>query len=213
MQVIPLGRSSLAQTAVVSLLTLAAVAVFGLVLAYWTWIWFAPRVEPRAEVAVAATGSLASANLLFGRVERGKSTAAPTGIAIKLLGVVAASGGRRGYAVVQLEAKQILAVHEGEDVTPGLRLAEVHPDHVILERGGVRETLTWPVKKGSASGAPQAAEIIVPRAAEPAAQQPVAQQTDAQQSAAQQPAEPVAPRAVQPAASRRGSAGRRVSSD
>src|SRR5450756_975419 len=48
MQVLPLGRSSLAQTAVVSLLTLAAVAVFGLVLAYWTWIWFAPLAAPRA---------------------------------------------------------------------------------------------------------------------------------------------------------------------
>ena len=135
------------QTAVVSLLTLAAVALLGLVLAYWTWIWFAPRAEPRAEVAAVGTGSLASAGLLFGRVERSRNTAAPTGIAIKLLGVVAASGGRRGYAVVQLEAKQILAVHEGEDVTPGLRLAEVHPDHVILERGGVRETLTWPQQK------------------------------------------------------------------
>ena len=146
---LPLGRSSLTQSAVVSLLTLAAVALFGLVLAYWTWIWFAPRVEPRAEAAVVGTGSLASAGLVFGRVERSRNTAAPTGIAIKLLGVVAASGGRRGYAVVQLEAKQILAVHEGEDVAPGLRLAEVHPDHVILERGGVRETLTWPQQKSA----------------------------------------------------------------
>ena len=151
MQVLPLGRSSLAQTAVVSLLTLAALALFGLVLAYWTWIWFVPRAEPRAEVAAVETGSLASAGLVFGRVERNKNTAAPTGIAIRLLGVVAASGGRRGYAVVQLEAKQILAVHEGEDVTPGLRLAEVHPDHVILERGGVRETLTWPQQKSAAA--------------------------------------------------------------
>lgn len=135
------------QTAVVSLLTLAAVVLLGLVLAYWTWIWFAPRAEPRAEIAAVGTGSLASAGLLFGRLGRNKSTAAPTGIAIKLLGVAAASGGRRGYAVVQLDAKQILAVHEGADVNPGLRLAEVHPDHVILERGGVRETLTWPQQK------------------------------------------------------------------
>lgn len=195
MQVLPLGRSSLAQTAVVSLLTLAAVAVFGLVLAYWTWIWFAPRAEPRAEVAAVGTGSLASASLVFGRVERNKNTAAPTGIAIRLLGVVAASGGRRGYAVVQLEAKQILAVHEGEDVTPGLRLAEVHPDHVILERGGVRETLTWPEKKGSASPSPQAAGSVAPRAAE---------------AAAPQPAEPVVPQVAQPAAAqaRRSGGGR-----
>jgi general secretion pathway protein C len=139
---LPLGRSSLTQTAVVSLLTLAAVVLVALVLAYWTWVWFAPRADARAEVAAAGTGSLASASLVFGSVGRNKNIAAPTGIAIKLLGVVAASGGRRGYAVVQLEAKQILAVHEGEDVTPGL-----NPDHVILERSGVRETLTWPEQK------------------------------------------------------------------
>jgi general secretion pathway protein C len=192
MQVLPLGRSSLAQTAVVSLLTLAALAVFGLVLAYWTWIWFAPRAEPRAEVAAVETGSLASASLVFGRVERNKNTAAPTGIAIRLLGIVAASGGRRGYAVVQLEAKQILAVHEGEDIAPGIRLAEVHADHVILERNGVRETLAWPEKKAFASPAPQAAAPSAPRAAEPVA--------------VPQAAQPVAPRA-------RGSVARRVDSD
>jgi len=158
---LPLGRSSLTQTAIVTSLILAAVALFGLVLAYWTWIWFAPRAESRAEVAAVGTGSLASAGLVFGRVERNKNTAAPTGIAIKLLGVVAASGGRRGYAVVQLEAKQILAVLEGEDVTPGLRLAEVHPDHVILERSGVRETLTWPQQKRApaATAAPPAPAV------------------------------------------------------
>ena len=178
MQVLPLGRASVAQTAVVSLLTLAAVAVFGLVLAYWTWVWFAPRAEPRAEVAVAPSGNLASAGLVFGRVERNKAAAAgPTGIAIKLLGVVAASGGRRGYAVVQLEGKQILAVHEGEDVAPGLRLAEVHPEHVMLERGGVRETLAWPQKKGVALVSAQVAEPAAPKPAEvvaPPAPEPVA---------------------------------------
>lgn len=200
MQVIPLARSSFAQTAVVSLLTLAALALFGLVLAYWTWIWFAPRAAPRAEVAAAESGSLAAASLVFGRVERNKNIATPTGIAIKLLGVVAASAGRRGYAVLQLEAKQILAVHEGEDVTPGLRLAEVRPDHVILERGGMRETLAFPEKKASLpSSAPATAPSAAPRAAE---------------IAAPQAAEPVVPQAAQPAARRaRGSAGRRDDSE
>lgn len=153
MQVLPLARPGLAQTALVYLLTLAALALFGLVLAYWTWVWFAPRAEPRAETTVVEAGNIVSASRLFGRVERNKNSAAPTGIAIKLLGVVAASGGRRGYAVVQLDAKQILAVHEGEDVAPGVRLAEVLPDHVILERGGVRETLAWPEKRAAAAAA------------------------------------------------------------
>lgn len=192
MQALPFGRSGLAQTVLVSLLTLVAVALLGGVLAYWTWAWFAPRAEPRVEATAAQSGSVASAGAIFGNVPRNQVTAAPTGIAIRLLGVAAASGGRRGYAVVQLEAKQILAVHEGEDVAPGIRLAEVHADHVILERNGVRETLAWPEKKASASPAPQAAAPSPPRAAGPVAVPPAA--------------EPVAPRA-------RGPAARRIDSD
>lgn len=192
MQALPFGRSSLAQTLLVSVLTLIALALLGAVLAYWTWAWFAPRAEPRTEAAAAQSGSVASAGVIFGNVPRNQETAAPTGIAIRLLGVVAASGGRRGYGLVQLDSKQNLAVHEGDDVAPGIQLAEVHADHVILERNGVRESLAWPEKKASASLAPQAGVPAAPRAAEPVA--------------APRAAEAVAPRA-------RGSAARRIDSD
>jgi len=174
MQALSFARSSLAQSVLVSLLTLATVALLGAVLAYWTWAWFAPRAEPRLEPAAAQSGSVASAGAVFGTVPRNQAAAAPTGIAIKLLGVVAASGGRRGYAVVQLDAKQILAVHEGEDVAPGIRLAEVHADHVILERSGVRETLAWPQRTGPVPAFAQAARSAAPQAAASGAAQPAA---------------------------------------
>jgi len=149
-----LARSSLAQTAVVSLLALAAVALLGLVLAYWTWVWFAPRPEPRLEPAAVPTGSMASAGTLFGSVPREQATAAvPTGVAIRLLGVVAASGSQRGHAVVQVDAKQIQVVNAGEDVAPGIRLAEVHAEHVILDRAGARERLALPPRRSSAAPA------------------------------------------------------------
>jgi general secretion pathway protein C len=189
---------------------LLAVALLGAVLAYWTWAWFAPRPEPRTEATAAQTGSVASAGAVFGNVPRNQGVAAPTGIAIKLLGVVAASGGRRGYAVVQIEGKQILAVHEGEDVAPGIGLAEVLADHVILTRSGVRETLAWPEKKGAAPAAPKAAQYSVPQAVQAAPAPPPP------------PAEPVAPQAapaVPPQAAQavppraKGSAGRREESD
>ena len=92
MQALLFGRSGLAQTLLVSLLTLVAVALLGAVLAYWTWAWFAPRAEPRAQATAAQGGSVASAGAIFGTVPR-TQVAAPTGIAIRLLGVVAASGG------------------------------------------------------------------------------------------------------------------------
>jgi general secretion pathway protein C len=217
MQALPFGQSSLAQTAVVSALTLAAVALLGLVLAYWTWAWFAPRAEPRVEAVAEQSGGVASANALFGSVQRNQNTAAPTGIAIKLLGVVAASAGRRGYAVVQLEAKQILVVHDGEDVAPGIRLAEVHPDHVILERGGTRETLTWPEKKTSASASPRAAEAAALRAAAEAAALRAAAEVAAPQTAAgvaaPQAAEAAAPPAAGAATSRAARAASRRNDD
>jgi len=141
-----LDRSNIAQTAVVTLATIAAVALLGLVAAYWTWVWFAPHPQPRAPTAADTGTAAGAAGALFGSMRRDSNSPVPTGIAIRLLGIVAATGGRRGYAVVQLEAKEILAVREGEDVAPGIRLAEVGTDHVILERGGIRETLVWPEK-------------------------------------------------------------------
>jgi general secretion pathway protein C len=144
-----LDRSNIAQTAVVSLVTFAALALLGLVLAYWTWAWLAPRPEPRAQAALTggrAVGPTQAAYGLFGSAQRDRNGAAPAGIAVRLLGVVAASGSRSGYAVLRLDAKKTVAVLQGADVEPGLRLAEVHVDHIVLERNGARETLAWPEK-------------------------------------------------------------------
>ena len=176
MQALSLGRSNLAQTALVFSLTLVAVALLGAVLAYWTWAWLAPRPEPRVQPAAALNGSVSAAGTLFGSAPRAQ-VAAPTGIAIKLLGVVAATRGRRGYAVVQLEGKQILAAHEGEDVSPGVRLTEVHPDHVILERNELREKLALPEFTSSparpaAAQAARAAAAAAARAVQRVAPQP-----------------------------------------
>jgi general secretion pathway protein C len=150
MQALSTKRSSLSETAVAFVLPGVAVGLLGLVLAYWTWVWLAPRPEPRAQAPADGGGRAEAAYGLFGSGQRDRSSAAPTGIAIKLLGVVAASGGRRGYAVVEFEPRQIIAVRGGDDIVPGIRLAEVHPDHVVLERNGARETLAWPEKKTSA---------------------------------------------------------------
>ena len=130
-----------------SLATLAALALLGFVLAYWSWAWFAPPPAPRAPAAVESAGRASSAAGLFRTVKGGPDTAVAASGTVRLLGVVAASSGQRGHAVLRLDAKRTVAVLQGEDVEPGLRLAEVHVDHIILERNGVRETLAWPEKK------------------------------------------------------------------
>jgi len=143
---ISLDRSSLAQTTAVSLATLAALALLGLVLAYWTWLSMAPRPEPRAPALAGGNLRLEPAYRLFGAAPQAATAAAPTGVAMELLGVVAASRGNPGYAVLQLAAKRVVAVREGELIEPGVTLAEVYPHHVVLERGGARETLAFPQK-------------------------------------------------------------------
>ena len=40
--------------------------------------------------------------------------------------------------MIQVEANKTLAVREGGDVAPGIRLAQVDKGQVVLERNGVR---------------------------------------------------------------------------
>jgi general secretion pathway protein C len=139
--------------------TFAALAFLGLVLAHWTWAWLAPRPEPRAQSAV--TGGRAEvAYRLFGSTRRddgGGREGAATTVAVGLLGIVAASGSQPSYAVLRLDAKQTVAVREGGEVEPGVRLVKVHADYVVLERSGVRETLAWPKSgKSALPAAPRA---------------------------------------------------------
>lgn len=151
MPAISIGQSSPAQAVVVALATFAALALLGLVLAYWTWVWFAPRPEPRAPAAQVDGGALEPARdayALFGGARRGGSGAAPAAGTVTLLGIVAATGNRPGYAVLRIDGKQTIAVTQGADAEPGLRLAEIHVDHVVLERSGARESLAWPQKAG-----------------------------------------------------------------
>ena len=169
MQAITLEQSRVAQTALVAVLTFAALALLGLVLAYWTWVWVAPDAEPRAPAVVQPTAGVAAALGLFGSGGASSTVAAPTGIAIRLLGIVAATQGGRGVAAVQLEGQQIIAVQEGEDIAPGIRLAEVASHHVILERGGMRETLPLPtVAAAPVPAMPPAVPPAVPPALPPA---------------------------------------------
>jgi general secretion pathway protein C len=123
---------------------LAAAALLGVVLAYWSWAWLAPPAAARAPaLAQGTTAGTASASGLFGAAKPAAAAAAGN---VQLMGVVAANGSRRGHAVLRLDGKKTLAVLQGEEVEPGLRLAEVHAAGIVLERNGMRETLAWPVK-------------------------------------------------------------------
>lgn len=149
LNIAPLCRISVIYTLknAASLATLAALTLLSVVLAYWSWAWLAPPAVPRAPAAVVSSGSASAAAGLFRDVKSGPGVTAAGPSTIRLVGIVAPSGGRRsGQAVLRLDGKKTVAVLQGQDVEPGLRLAEVHVDHIILERNGARETLAWPEK-------------------------------------------------------------------
>jgi len=123
----------------------AALALLGVVLAYWSWVWLAPAAAARAPAAPQAASSASTAAGLFGSAKQGSGAAASG--PVRLIGVVAASGERRGHAVLRLDGRKTVAVLQGEEIEPGLRLAEVHANHVVVERNGAREVLAWPEKK------------------------------------------------------------------
>src|SRR4051812_41285708 len=91
-------RTNFAQSALVFAATLSAVLLLAAVLAYWTWVWLAPRSAPRVRAADEVQLRVDAAYSLFGGARR--SAAAPAALAIKVLGVVAASGGKTGYAIL-----------------------------------------------------------------------------------------------------------------
>lgn len=140
----PSRRSERVQTAVYTAAKAAALSLLGLVLAYWTWAWAAPSVLPGATVMAEPASSLETASQLFPGVPGESHTDAPTGLAVKLLGVIADEPEGVGYALLQLDAKKTQVVRAGGYLAPGIRVEKVFPQQVILQRNGARETLVWP---------------------------------------------------------------------
>ena len=148
MPLLPSASARTGETLVVSLATIAALVLLACVLAYWTWTWLAPPPEPRSSGLV-ETPRLESAYAMFGATQ--VTSRAQSGSALTLLGVAAASGEKPGHALLRVDGTRTIVVREREEVVPGLALAEVHRDHVVLDRGGARETLAWPVRATAAA--------------------------------------------------------------
>lgn len=134
-------------------LVVALVLVLAWQLAYWTWVFVAPpRVEAQA-ARPAALVDLTEIARLFG-------AAAPSGGSsgdLVLKGVVAPTPGVAASAIFAPRAGRDISVFIGDDVRPGVKLVEVDPDHVIVERGGVRERIDLAVVRSTAASRQQQA--------------------------------------------------------
>jgi general secretion pathway protein C len=129
-----------------TLAVVALVLVLAYQLAYWTWVFVAP-----ARVAAPATAQpavdLAAIARLFGATAPGES---PKGSSsLKLKGVIAPTPGVEGSAIFSPGGGRDTAVYLEGEIEPGLRLVEVHPDHVIVARAGARGRIDLEAPRGT----------------------------------------------------------------
>lgn len=139
---------------------LGAAVVLGLVLvlayqlAYWTWVFVSP---PRiaASAPPAAQVDLAAIARMFGAAPPAGS-AATSSSGLRLKGVVAPTPGVAASAIFSTGSGRDIAVYVGREVQPGVKLAEVHPDHVLVSRGGASERIDIEAARSLAATGPNA---------------------------------------------------------
>ena len=116
-------------------LDLVLIGALALAAAYCTWVWFAPRAKaapaPAFEMRAQDAPSAAARRLFASAAPQAASATA-----VRLIGVVAP-----GRALFIGENGRARSAAVGESVGE-LELLEVHPDHVVLSRGGSRERLS-----------------------------------------------------------------------
>ena len=146
------------QSLFASLVTVALVIALGWVLARWTWALLAPPssgISPPTPASGLDRAALAS---LFGGtvVAGGSSGAEPSG-GLRLKGVVAATKSDAGSAIFNAGGKDF-AVRAGEEIRPGVKLAGVLTDHVLVERAGAPGRVDleiWTTPGRGQAGAPR----------------------------------------------------------
>jgi len=114
--------------------------ILGVLLAKWFWILFAPHAIYTSAMPERAAGL--EAGRLFGEVAAAASVSQGVALPnVQLLGVFAANAGKPGFAILKLDEKRQTGVAEGEEVSAGTKLLEVHADYVLLERAGVQQRI------------------------------------------------------------------------
>jgi general secretion pathway protein C len=127
-----------------------------------------PAPPPFSAPALADRSLLARFDPFF--PSRGGGKALPvTALPFSLHGVRADSATGRGSAIIASAEGQQQVYAVGETIADGVTLAAIAPDHVVLERAGVREALWLDSAGGEAVPRydPTASEPLAPAVADP----------------------------------------------
>jgi general secretion pathway protein C len=132
----------------------ALVIVLAYQLAHWTWTFATPPAVATVSRAAEASVDLSVASRLFGGSAASSGTASSTS-GLRLKGVVAPTPGVAASAIFSTGSGRDVSIFVGAEVQPGVKLAEVHADHVIVARAGIDERIDLEARKAAAvSGQP-----------------------------------------------------------
>jgi general secretion pathway protein C len=124
-----------------TLVLAALVLLLAWQLAYWTWRFAAPDESRPREVTSVASVDPGLIAALFGAPRGSSSASSASTSGLRLKGVVAPTPGTTASAVFARAGGRDIAVFIDGEAQPGVKLAEVHPDHVIVTHAGVRERI------------------------------------------------------------------------
>jgi general secretion pathway protein C len=134
---------------VIAIVALTLVLAFQL--AHWTWVFLAPPQVAKTPEGDAGVDMAAIAKL-FGAAPPASATAA-TLSSLRLKGVIAPDEGPLASAIFSTGAGKDIAVFVDREIAPGVKLAEVRPDHVIVSRAGVSERIELEAARSNAAKA------------------------------------------------------------
>ena len=136
---------------------IAMVLLLAYQLAHWTWVFVAPGEIAAVPQAAPAINLGAVARLFGADAPKNSSGAVASLSGLRLKGVIAPDAGSAASAIFSTGAGKDIAVFIDAEVQPGVKLAEVKPDHVIVSRAGVRERIDLEVHRaGAAAQSPSA---------------------------------------------------------
>lgn len=115
-------------------------------LSYWGLRMFRPQVRPLAVPAGAAVFEPAPGQWggLFGA-----SQIAQAASNYQLKGVVVAKRPEESVAIVGVNGQAALAVAIDRELSPGVKLTEVHDGYIVLSEGGVNKRVDLPLPKSA----------------------------------------------------------------
>ena len=129
---------------------IALTLVLAFQLAHWTWVFVAPPEIAKTPEGDAGVDMAAIAKL-FGASPPASAVASSSSLRLK--GVVAPDGGPIASAIFSTGSGKDIAVFVDREITPGVTLVEVKPDHVIVSRAGARERIELEPPRAMASAA------------------------------------------------------------